>query len=468
MSSKKPLSARTNTRIKHFGKLKEQLLSNSTDDIHKYSYLKSNYAVKDDTNYGYGATCSVLLAKKINVNNDDQTVNVKKDKVPENKWVILKRVRVALSNEENAYLDSIKTPNKKKILSYNIQLNEKDILLLKKENKGRRRCMRRELRALKKLHHENIVCMYEHFLDGPYHYISMEFAKGNTLLQYLNLYLTLDPSNGRNLSENISRKIFIQIIKAVSYMHKHGFIHRDIKPENILIKNDVYDHSCSEQIPKIMLCDFGFSTTYDVSGKKLLQESCGSLMYASPEITLGLKYVGPEIDIWSCGAILYIMFYLRFPFEIISQNEGEMISPETLISKYHMLMFPKEINISRNGISLIQHMLQFSPDKRMKLCEVFRHPWVTNVTLIRRTTVVEPSYIRPKSKSIFEMPQICCKTNGSRGFQIPETQSVPCLSHKGDYISSRLDSTRKMEKKAEKKRDLKIQELIKSYYNKHT
>lgn len=489
---KKPGSARKHYQMKlSRSGGSATICSNSHDNIHKYSYLKRNYAVKDDKNFGYGATSSVLLARKITINeieNNKEKERKEKDKekeknkkekekviIPEGKWVILKRVRVIITEDEKKYIEYIR--NKSNIIKkkpWNISINEAEILKRETDNQHRRKCIRRELRVLKRIQHNNIVKMYEDFKDGPYHYISMEFAQGKTLFQYLNLYITLDPHNSRSIPENICKKVFIQLIRAVSYLHKNGFIHRDIKPENILIKNNVYGIGGSrigdsKHIPHILLCDFGFSTKYDKTGKKLLKESCGSLQYASPEITLGLSYIGPEIDIWSCGAILYLMFYLRFPFELKEQNGG-LISMESLIAKYNMLMFPNEIQISRNGVRLVQQMLKFFPEKRIKLHEIFRHPWITNVALIRQSGngLSDSNSPTTKSKSIFDMPQILCtQSSGGGGFQIPETQSVPFLSHRGDtYISSRLDSARNKENKEKEKLHVNINDLLETYYDK--
>jgi serine/threonine protein kinase len=62
----------------------------------------------------------------------------------------------------------------------------------------------------------------------------------------------------------------------------------------------------------VKLADFGLST-YLQDGE-LLKTSCGSPNYAAPDIVSGKFYVGPEVDIWSAGVILYAMLTGKLPF----------------------------------------------------------------------------------------------------------------------------------------------------------
>lgn len=109
-------------------------------------------------------------------------------------------------------------------------------------------------------------------------------------------------NNGR-MAEPQARRLFQQLISGVDYSHRLKIVHRDLKPENVLLDEE---HN-------VKIADFGLSNI--VTDGEFLDTSCGSPNYAAPEVIRGLRYTGPEIDVWSCGVILYVMLCGRLPFE---------------------------------------------------------------------------------------------------------------------------------------------------------
>lgn len=124
--------------------------------------------------------------------------------------------------------------------------------------------------------------------------IVLEYA-GGELFNYI-------VNNGR-MPEPRARKFFQQLISGIEYSHKLKIVHRDLKPENVLLDDDL----------NVKIADFGLSN--EIKDGDFLKTSCGSPNYAAPEVIRGGLYTGPEIDVWSCGVILYVMLCGRLPFE---------------------------------------------------------------------------------------------------------------------------------------------------------
>ena len=105
-----------------------------------------------------------------------------------------------------------------------------------------------------------------------------------------------------NFDEKTSCKIFQQILSSLEYLHKNNICHRDMKPENILLKEN-FDAKLS---------DFGLSRY--LKKNELLKTSCGSPLYAAPEMLEERPYDGTKIDIWGLGISLYTMVCGELPF----------------------------------------------------------------------------------------------------------------------------------------------------------
>ncbi|KAF9762268.1 Serine/threonine-protein kinase ppk25 [Nosema granulosis] len=199
------------------------------------------------------------------------------------------------------------------------------------------------------LKHKNIVEMYYCINDS---YLVMERVEGCDLFDLI--------QEKKYLSEREARDIFMQVLEATVYLHQNLIIHRDIKPENILVSRK---SSCNVK-HNVKLCDFGFSCFYNKSSK--LTTSCGSLFYAPPEMLRGEAYVGPEVDLWCLGNVLYMMVQGEAPIRKPGDADLEEIN------------FHKEIRHfewSRDLEDLIKGLL-VEKDRRFTLEDVCRHPFI--------------------------------------------------------------------------------------------
>ncbi|KNE62419.1 CAMK/CAMKL/MARK protein kinase [Allomyces macrogynus ATCC 38327] len=131
----------------------------------------------------------------------------------------------------------------------------------------------------------------------PPTYIFMAHAPGGDLHQHLLTHGAWP--------ELAARRLFMQLVGAVAWLHDRGIVHRDIKPDNILLATSAADH--------IYLADFGLAAPYTPGVPQL--SFAGSPHYAAPEVHFRWPYDGPEADVWSIGAVLYTVLAVRVPFD---------------------------------------------------------------------------------------------------------------------------------------------------------
>lgn len=144
-------------------------------------------------------------------------------------------------------------------------------------------------------------------------------------------------------------------MSGVEYCHHHRIVHRDLKPENLLLDAD----------NNIKIADFGLSNV--AHDGDFLRTSCGSPNYAAPEVISGNLYAGPEVDVWSCGVILYALLCGTLPFD------DESIP--NLFKKIKSGMYSLPSHLSQSSRELILRMLVVDPIKRITISEVRLHPW---------------------------------------------------------------------------------------------
>ncbi|KAH3679697.1 hypothetical protein WICPIJ_008573 [Wickerhamomyces pijperi] len=217
--------------------------------------------------------------------------------------------------------------------------------LAKSDMQGR---IEREISYLRLLRHPHIIKLYDVIKSKDEIIMVIEYAK-NELFDYI-------VQKGK-MPEDEGRRFFQQIISAVEYCHRHKIVHRDLKPENLLLDDNL----------NVKIADFGLSNF--MSDGNFLKTSCGSPNYAAPEVISGKLYAGPEVDVWSCGVILYVMLCGRLPFD------DEFIP--ALFKKISNGVYTIPNYLSAGAKNLLTRMLVVNPINRITIHEIMQDPWFT-------------------------------------------------------------------------------------------
>ncbi|KAJ9080177.1 Serine/threonine-protein kinase [Entomophthora muscae] len=207
----------------------------------------------------------------------------------------------------------------------------------------------REANLTRFLNHPHIVPLKDCRITKSHFYLFHEYIQGSQLTDRI----------GRNgIKVELAAHYFEQIIDGIGYCHSNFVVHRDIKVENIMIDSE----------NNVKIIDFGLANFFDQ--KNALKTFCGSLQYSAPEIMRGDPYIGPEVDIWSIGVVLFAMLTGTLPFDD-PRNPGawECVMNGKIRWSANMPQTPK---------SLITRLLDPNPKRRINMTEISRHPFLAN------------------------------------------------------------------------------------------
>ncbi len=153
----------------------------------------------------------------------------------------------------------------------------------------------REIAAMKQLKNAHIVKLFESGEENESYYYTMEYVKGETLAGRLE-------RDGR-IPWREAIEIGVQICTALKSAHNAGIIHRDLKPSNLLLDEDGV----------VKLTDFGVAQVFATGRLTVTGGVLGTAEYMSPEQAQGKRAV-KQSDIYSLGAVMYVMLAGRPPF----------------------------------------------------------------------------------------------------------------------------------------------------------
>lgn len=199
-----------------------------------------------------------------------------------------------------------------------------------------------EAYAVGKLHHPNIVSLYDAGVEGDYNYLVMELVDGHTLYEY-------GSYGHKTLDDEKILDVMFKCCLALDYSHQHGVVHRDIKPTNIMISRE----------DEVKLMDFSIAIMpeeYLVTEKGV---AIGTPNYMSPEQVKN-KNIGPASDLYSLATVMFELFTKKLLFH---SSDVQKLFRKILHDKPPKLSdYRPDLPVQLSDI--IDKALQKDPDRR--------------------------------------------------------------------------------------------------------
>ena len=153
----------------------------------------------------------------------------------------------------------------------------------------------REVDAMRRLKSPHIVELYDSGVDDGTYFYAMEYVEGETLTQRL--------LRDKRIPWREVVDVGVQICRALKSAHNAGIIHRDLKPSNLMLSSD----------GTVKLTDFGVAQVFAGGRLTVTGGMIGTAEYMSPEQAAGQRAT-KRSDIYSLGAVMYVMLTGRPPF----------------------------------------------------------------------------------------------------------------------------------------------------------
>ena len=324
------------------------------------------------------------------------------------------------------------------------------------------------------LSHPNIIKFNKAFQDKKHLYFVMEYCKNKDLGKLIRKIGTFN--------FKLAQYYAAEIISAITYMKKRGVYHRDLKPENIGIDEDMhlkildfatsnmenkyfdkklmkfveiekaeYDKAYNEMKQRKSLKENNDTIDYVIiDGHKILnlkEKFVGTAEYISPEVLENkLDLIGPGVDIWAFGVMLYLFFAGVTPFKGKNDNETleniKKVNYSWTIIKNHEKI---EINIPKEAKDLIQKILIKDPTQRIgynskDYSEIKSHPFFKGINF--DTLSEEPI---PLNKAFSLLESLGYIDNNDIAVEKDDDIYINVLNNSDDKIMDEQHSTGSMD-----------------------
>lgn len=262
----------------------------------------------------------------------------------------------------------------------------------------------RDLDIMHRINHPYVISLKGIVIDYPYPDAQRNIPD-DSQVDPISFVMELGAYDGdtivkrKNNDYHYMRKMMVDILLGVEYLHNKKIIHRDIKPGNFIrcrINDDLYIDNRA-----LKISDFGLSEPYTSQVNQV--QGVSTLFFRAPEIYMEDLNYGFKTDVWSLGCSLFEMvcghsiittkyrsysdlekhglneIKKRLPFfskkedgRILEHVERIKIMDKNInLPKYVKIQFP-DYNLF---LDLLVHMLAYSPEDRYDIHQVLNHPY---------------------------------------------------------------------------------------------
>jgi serine/threonine protein kinase len=208
----------------------------------------------------------------------------------------------------------------------------------------------REVKAVARLNHPNVVQVYDFATEGDLAYIVMEFVQGKELKDFL------DANERFDLKRIFG--VMAELLSALDFAHEAGIIHRDVKPANVMVTAD--GHS--------KLTDFGVARFTEPDASQIDMTRAGQLIgtpsYMSPEQIQG-QTIDRRSDVFSAGILLYQLLTWKKPFSGSQWELAKKIIEDDPVWPSKVVEIPPEID------RVVARAMAKQPERRYQTARKF-------------------------------------------------------------------------------------------------
>jgi serine/threonine protein kinase len=279
----------------------------------------------------------------------------------------------------------------------------------------------REAEIAARLHHTNIVPVFEFGESEGCYYYAMQLIEGYNLLQWieaandkhidqrdkptLNSLRSLDDTFTQSGGSSIEvgpvqsgskevlnlltiiclpetcAKIVYQVADGLYFAHQRGILHRDIKPSNIIIDRE----------QRAWIADFGLAKADDDTVLTDANDVVGTVRYLAPERFQGR--CDARSDIYALGVTLYEVLHRR-PFWPAS-DRAQLV--QQIVNGHHAAVSKRPYDCPRDLRQIVEKATQSEPAQRYQtageMAEDLRRFLDGRPVLARQPSMLRRSYL---------------------------------------------------------------------------